>query len=81
VPNHNGNEMSHCVGYIFLIFTQKYVLFLVSGISNTFSMVICLMIRSVAYLRNVRHGTCHGRHFDGGAKTAWLTFKFFFTVC
>jgi len=25
----------------------------------------------VAYLGYGRHGTCHGRHFDGGAKIAW----------
>jgi len=26
---------------------------------------------TVAYLGYGRHGTCHGRHFDGGAKIAW----------
>jgi len=26
---------------------------------------------AMAYLRYGRHGTCHGRHFDGGAKIAW----------
>jgi len=27
--------------------------------------------RPVAYLGYGRHGTCHGGHFDGGAKIAW----------
>jgi len=29
----------------------------------------------VAYLGHGRHGTCHGRHFDGGAKIAWQKLK------
>jgi len=29
------------------------------------------MTTAVAYLGYGRHGTCHGRHFEGGAKIAW----------
>jgi len=35
---------------------------------------------AVAYLGYGRHGTCHGRHFDGGAKIAWKKLKALFTV-
>ena len=35
---------------------------------------------SVAYLGYGRHGTCHGGHFDGGAKIAWQKLKSLFTV-
>ena len=31
---------------------------------------------SVAYLGFGRHGSCHGRHFDGSAKIAWQKSKF-----
>jgi len=31
---------------------------------------------SVAYLGYGRHGSCHGRHLDGGAKIAWQKLKF-----
>jgi len=34
----------------------------------------------VAYLGYGRHGTCHGRHFDGGAKIAWKKVKALFIV-
>ena len=34
----------------------------------------------VAYLEHGRHGTCHGHHFDGGAKIAWKKLKAFYTV-
>ena len=37
-------------------------------------------LQTVAYLGYGRHGTCHGRHFDGGSKVAWQKFKYFFTV-
>jgi len=30
----------------------------------------------VAYLGYGRHGTCHGRHFGGGAKIVWQKWKF-----
>jgi len=30
---------------------------------------------SVAYLGYGRHGTCHGRHFDEGAKIVWQKLK------
>jgi len=40
---------------------------------------------AVAYLGYGRHGSCHGRHFDGGAKGAWQKSKFktcsFFNLC
>ena len=34
----------------------------------------------VAYLGYGRHSTCHGSHFDGGAKIAWQKLKSWFTV-
>jgi len=37
-------------------------------------------VKSVAYLGYGRHGTCHGRHFDGGAKIAWKKFRSLCTV-
>ena len=41
---------------------------------------------AVAYLGYGRHGSCHGRHFDGGAKGAWqnskcMTCSFFNLYC
>ena len=33
-------------------------------------------LRAVAYLGYGRHGSCHGPHFDGGAKIAWQKSKF-----
>jgi len=33
-------------------------------------------ILAVVYLGYGRHGTCHGRQFDGGAKIAWQKWKF-----
>jgi len=35
---------------------------------------------AVAYLGYGRHGTCRGRHFDGGFKIAWQKLKSLFTV-
>ena len=35
---------------------------------------------TVACLGYGRHGTCHGRHFDWGAKIAWEKVKFLITV-
>jgi len=40
--------------------------------------VICLVTASgVGYLGYGRHGTCHGRHFDGGAKNCLAKIKNF----
>jgi len=39
--------------------------------SETFTVKDWVTLISVAYLGYGRHGTCHGRHIDGGAKTAW----------
>jgi len=36
------------------------------------------MLPPVAYLGHGRHGTCHGRHLDGGAKIAWKELKALF---
>jgi len=33
-------------------------------------------VTPVAYLGYGRHGTWHGRHFDGGAKIVWQKLKF-----
>jgi len=33
-------------------------------------------IHSAAYLGYGRHGSCHGRHFGGGAKIGWEKLKF-----
>ena len=35
---------------------------------------------AVVYLECARHGTCSGRNFKGGAKSAWQKLKFSFTV-
>jgi len=35
---------------------------------------------SVVYLGYGRHGTCHGRHFGGGAKIASQKLKYLFKV-
>jgi len=42
--------------------------FLHFGYQKCFPFMNCL---TVAYQGYGRHGTCHGRHFDGGAKFAW----------
>jgi len=34
------------------------------------------ILSAVAYLGYGRHGSCHGRHFNGGAKIAWPKFRF-----
>ena len=36
----------------------------------------CSYSTSVAYLKYSRHGSCHGRHFDEGAKIAWQKSQF-----
>jgi len=46
------------------------------SIYQTKDHVSCL----VAYLGYGRHGTCHGRHFDGGTKIAWQKLKSLCTV-